>query len=74
MIRVKIQQVKARRGQESVGAVIVEDITAGKRAKAPRRSEADLAEAQRLSHTGSWVWNVFSGEVFWLRELFRISA
>jgi PAS domain S-box-containing protein len=50
-----------------------EDITARKRADEElRRSEAYLAEAQRLSHTGSWAWNVSTGEVFWSRELFRI--
>src|SRR3984893_17476618 len=37
-----------------------------------RRSEAYLAEAQRLSHTGSFGWNVSSGEIFWSRETFRI--
>jgi len=37
-----------------------------------RRSEAYLAEAQRLSHTGSWAWNVCSGELFWSDEHFRI--
>jgi PAS domain S-box-containing protein len=37
-----------------------------------RRSEANLAEAQRISHTGSWAWNVSSGEVFWSQETFRI--
>ena len=36
------------------------------------RSEAYLAEAQRLSHTGSWHWNVSSGEVRWSQEFFRI--
>src|ERR1700683_3390195 len=35
-----------------------EDITQRKRAEeALRRSEAYLAEAQKLTHTGSWVWN-----------------
>ncbi len=28
-----------------------------------RRSEAYLTEAQRLSHTGSWAWNISTGEV-----------
>jgi signal transduction histidine kinase/PAS domain-containing protein len=37
-----------------------------------RRSEAYLAEAQRLSHTASWAWNVSSGELFWSLEHFRI--
>src|SRR5207237_1576202 len=36
-----------------------EDITQRKRAEeALQRSEAYLAEAQKLTHTGSWVWNV----------------
>jgi len=33
-----------------------------------RRSEAYSAEAQRLSHTGSWHWNVSTGEVAWSQE------
>ncbi len=37
-----------------------------------RRSEAYLAEGQRLSHTGSWAWNVCSGDLFWSDEHFRI--
>ena len=37
-----------------------------------RRSEAYLAEAQRLSQTGSFGWDVSSGEIYWSRETFRI--
>ncbi len=37
-----------------------------------RRREAYLAEAQRLSHTGSFGWKVSSGELFWSDETFRI--
>jgi PAS domain S-box-containing protein len=37
-----------------------------------RRREAYLAEAQRLSHTGSFGWSVSSGEIFWSDETFRI--
>src|SRR5215469_14676718 len=44
-------------------------ITKRKRAEeALKRSESYLAQAQRLSHTGSWHWNVRSGEVSWSRE------
>src|SRR5579862_4999142 len=50
-----------------------EDQTELRRAEeALRRSEAYLAEAQRLSHTGSFGWNVSSGEIYWSRETFRI--
>jgi transcriptional regulator with GAF, ATPase, and Fis domain/HAMP domain-containing protein len=34
--------------------------------------EAYLAEAQKLSHTGSFGWNVSSEEIFWSEETFRI--
>jgi PAS domain S-box-containing protein len=37
-----------------------------------RRSEAFLAEGQRISHTGSWSWNVSSGKVTWSAEHFRM--
>src|ERR1700726_4426865 len=37
-----------------------------------RQSETYLAEAQRLSRTGSFGWNVSSGEIFWSDETFRI--
>src|SRR2546428_1380959 len=37
-----------------------------------RRSEAYLAEAQRLSHTGSFGWRASSGEIIWSEETFRI--
>jgi diguanylate cyclase (GGDEF)-like protein/PAS domain S-box-containing protein len=37
-----------------------------------RRSEAQLAEAQRLASLGSWEWDVVSGDVTWSPELFRI--
>jgi C4-dicarboxylate-specific signal transduction histidine kinase len=37
-----------------------------------QRSEAYLAEAQTISHTGSFGWNVLSGEIYWSEETFRI--
>jgi PAS domain S-box-containing protein len=40
--------------------------------EALRRSEAYLAQAQRLSLTGSFGWQVSSGELFWSEETFRI--
>ena len=49
------------------------DITERKRAEnALRRSEANLAEAQRLSKTGSFAWDVTSGKVRWSEEAYRI--
>jgi PAS domain S-box-containing protein len=38
-----------------------------------RKSESYLAEAQKLSHTGSWAWDVNRREtVYWSAEMFRI--
>src|SRR5277367_6632412 len=37
-----------------------------------RRSQAYQEEAQRLSHTGSFGWNVATGEVYWSDETLRI--
>src|SRR6266702_2537138 len=54
-------------GLEFVGAVM--DTTESKRAEeALRRSESNLAEAQRLTHTGSWVWRVAGREAAHLSE------
>jgi PAS domain S-box-containing protein len=57
---------------EFVGAV--QDITGRKLGEeALRRSENYLAEAQRLTHTGSWVWQVAGGDALHLSdEWYRI--
>jgi PAS domain S-box-containing protein len=40
--------------------------------EALRRNEAYLAEAQRLSRTGSFGWNASTGEIYWSDETYRI--
>ncbi len=57
---------------EYVGTAM--DVTERKRAEdALRRSEAYLAEGQRLSHTGSWAWSPVTLEaLYWSEEMFRI--
>jgi PAS domain S-box-containing protein len=59
---------------EYVGAVM--DVTAAKRAEETlRESEAYLAEAQRLSHTGSWAWAPATGEIrYWSEENYRLQG
>jgi transcriptional regulator with PAS, ATPase and Fis domain len=65
--------------------VTFQDITARKQAEAAndlraiterkeelRRSEAFLAEAQRLSLTGSFSWRVTTDEITWSDQLYRI--
>jgi formate hydrogenlyase transcriptional activator len=49
------------------------DIEDRKRVEAQlQRSEAYLAEAQQLSHTGSFGRNLSSGEIYWSDETYRI--
>jgi len=49
------------------------DIEERKRAEeALRSSEAYLAEAQRLSHTGSWAWNLGTDVRHWSEECYRV--
>jgi signal transduction histidine kinase/FixJ family two-component response regulator len=40
--------------------------------EALRRSEVYLAEAERLSHTGTLGWNVSTGEIYWSEGTYRI--
>src|ERR1700756_4261908 len=71
-VRIVAHEAKNESGiREFIGAVM--DVTATKKAEEKlRRSEAYLAEAQKLSHTGSFGWDVSSGEIFWSDEIFRI--
>ena len=54
----------------------VQDITDRKRAEeALRRSEAYLAEAQRLSHTASWAWDLKADKMAYCSEgVYRITG
>src|ERR1700682_5371620 len=57
---------------EFAGAVM--DVTVAKQAEETlRESEAYLAEAQRLSHTGSWAWTPATGDIrYWSEECYRL--
>src|ERR1700736_4164640 len=50
------------------------DVTAAKQSEeALRRSEGYLADAQRLTRTGSWAWNVATRQsVYWSQENYRL--
>jgi PAS domain S-box-containing protein len=60
-------------GTGNEGVAFTLDLSERKRAEeALRRSEAYLAQAQRLSQTGSFWWKASSGELIWSEELFRV--
>ena len=51
----------------------VQDITERKKMEeSMRQSEAELTEAQRVTKTGSWNFDLVSGEIRWSEELYRI--
>ncbi len=62
------------RADHPVVLIACEDITERKNAEDRlQRSEAYLAEAQRLSHTGSWAWAPAAGEIrYWSEECYRV--
>jgi PAS domain S-box-containing protein len=60
-------------GGRSEGVAFVLDLSEQKRVEsALRRSEAFLAEGQRLGQTGSYSWRVATGEITWSEQLYRI--
>jgi PAS domain S-box-containing protein len=73
-VSVIISPMKDAAGHVVGAATIARDMSARKRAEeALRRSEAYLAEGQRLSHTGSWTWNPATRQaIYFSEEMFRI--
>src|SRR5437868_4161314 len=67
--KVEERTAKLSRANEELQGEIIERKSAEENL---RRNEGFLAEGQRISHTGSWSWNVSSGKVAWSEEHFRI--
>ncbi|WOJ89338.1 PAS domain-containing protein [Methylocapsa polymorpha] len=53
-------------------ALLIENAERNRAEEVLRRSEAFLAEAQRISRTGSWSWNIPTRKVTWSAEHYRI--
>jgi PAS domain S-box-containing protein len=65
----EIRLLEELAGDLAFGIVTLRSAAAGKRAEeALRQSEAYLAEAQRLSHTGSWAFDVASDKYVYASE------
>src|SRR5271163_2542360 len=71
---IQYNPLKDEQGQIVRWYVTATDIDDMKRAvEELRRSEGYLAEAQRLTSTGSWAWNVaISHRVYWSQENYRM--
>ncbi len=65
--------VRAAAGRITGAAVVIQDITTLRQAHdALGRSEARLAEAQRLANVGSWEWDIASGRLVWSEQTYRM--
>jgi signal transduction histidine kinase/CheY-like chemotaxis protein/GAF domain-containing protein len=73
-VRVRTEQLERNtRDLRDTNEALEREIAERKRAEDNlRRSETFLADAQRLSSTGSFSWRVETGESTWSEELYRI--
>ncbi|MBI2471454.1 MAG: PAS domain S-box protein [Planctomycetes bacterium] len=58
-----------------ISKVLLQIVSIIKRIRAEetlRKSEAGLANAQRIAHMGSWEWDIITNEMRWSDEIYRI--
>ena len=71
-VHVVAHLVKSPSGSEELLGALM-DVTQAKQAEFDlQRSEAYLAEAQKLSLTGSFGWKMATGEIYWSEETYKI--
>jgi PAS domain S-box-containing protein len=71
-VRRQAEQALHRAHDDLEGLVAQRTVQLARANESLRRSETYLAEAQRLSLTGSFGWNLSSEELFWSKETFCI--
>jgi PAS domain S-box-containing protein len=73
LVHTQAHPVLSANGEVAEVVATMLDITERRRAEeALRRSEAYLAEAQRLTHTGAWATDPAPEPLYWSEELFRL--
>jgi diguanylate cyclase (GGDEF)-like protein/PAS domain S-box-containing protein len=71
----RVSSINDWRGKSTSHVIVLRDITEYKQAEDKLlSSESNLAEAQRISHLGSWEWNLKTNRVYCSEEMFRIAG
>ncbi len=68
-----VNEMKTDEGERYAVVSVIRDITDYKKAEdALLKSEAGLAEAQRLAKLGNWDWNILNNDLYWSNEVYCI--
>jgi len=68
-----LSHIRNAAGLPSAMILTINDISDLRRAEARlQKSQASLAEAQRIAHIGDWEWDIVTNELAWSAETYRI--
>ncbi len=71
----RVSAIQDWRGRTISRVIVMRDVTEYKRTEAKLlRSESNLAEAQQISHVGSWRWDLKRNRIHCSEEMFRIAG
>lgn len=71
-LSIKFRLVDAAGKPYAVGGISTDITEIIRSREALGRSEASLANAQRIAHVGSWDWDIIKEELLWSDEVYRI--
>jgi len=72
-VSLRVSSIKDAAGTVLGAFMIARDVTERKRVEeALAKSQARMAEAQRVAKIGSWEYDIALGQITWSRELFRL--